>query len=309
VTDLVVGAAGFVGRYLVEHLHREEREVVTADLSAGNHISCDICDATAVRDMIRQTRPKRVFHLAALSSVGEAARDAGAAYRVNAEGTLNVLMACRDHAPGCRLLFTSTAAVYGIAPETAMPLIEQRRPYPVEVYAASKALAETLCDLMSGDGRIRVIVTRAFNHTGPGQDNRFVVPAMAEQVARVAQGRSEPVIHAGNLDPERDFCDVREVVRAYDDLLHHGERGQTYNVCSGRTRTIRSILQDLLRLAGVDADVQSDPARERVVDLKHMVGDNTALLDAIGWAPRPMGDSTLHDIFEHAMRSESKTAL
>lgn len=308
MTDLVVGAAGFVGKYLVEHLRREGREVVTADVSAATDISCDICDASAVVDLIRQTHPKRVFHLAALSSVGDVARDAATAYRVNAEGTLNVLMACRNHAPGCRLLFTSTAAVYGIAPEVAMPLIEARRPYPVEVYAASKALAETLCDLLGGDGRIRVIVTRAFNHTGPGQDNRFVVPALAEQVAKVARGSAEPVIHTGNLDPERDFSDVREVVRAYDDLLHHGESAQTYNVCSGRTRTIRSILQDLLRLAGVEADVKPDPARERVVDLKHLVGDNTAILDAIGWAPSPMRDSTLRDILDHAMRLESGTS-
>ncbi len=305
MTDLVIGAGGFVGPHLVARLRGQGGDVVAVDLRRGAGIDrvCDVTDAAQVDRLMAEVRPRRVFHLAALSSLAEAREDPEATYRVNAEGPMNVLLACRHHAPGCRVLFVSTANVYGDAPEVANPLREERRPYPMEPYAASKLLAETLCDVLGGDGRIRVIVARAFNHTGPGQQSRFVVPALAEQVADVARGRCEPVIRVGNLEPQRDFSDVRDVVRVYDELLHHGEPGQIYNVCSGRARTIHSILVDLLRVAEVEARVVPDPERQRPADIQVLVGDPTRLLDTLGWAPAPLGDATLREIVDGAMRA------
>jgi len=304
VTDLVVGAGGFVGPHLAAHLRDLGREVIALDVFAGEGIDevCDICDPDQVDRALAAIQPSRVFHLAAQSSPREAWDDPESTFRINVLGLLNVLLACRRHAEGCRVLFVSTSTVYGDVPQSAIPLREERRLYPPGPYEASKALAERLCEIVSHDERIHVVVARSFNHTGPGQSPRFVVPAFASRVVDVATGRSEPAIATGNLDPRRDFTDVRDVVRAYSGLLDRGVNGGVYNVCSGQVRTIGSILEDLLRLAGVEAELVPDPELQRSHDLVVLTGDNSRLRETLGWTPAPMGDATLGAVLEEAFR-------
>lgn len=303
MTDLVVGAGGFVGPHLVRHLRGLGRDVVAADLHLADGIdeTCDICDRASVDEVISQIQPERVFHLAAQSSPHDAWEQPELTFRVNVGGTLNVLLACREHAPGCRVLFVSTSTVYGQVPESAVPLVEQRQIYPPGPYESSKALAERLCEIVGWDDRIHVVITRSFNHTGPGQGTRFVVPIFARRVAEVALGHREPVIPTGNLAPQRDFTDVRDVVRAYVELLDRGANGGIYNVCSGVVRSVGSILEDLLRLAGVHAELAPDPSLIREHDLAVLTGDTTRLREAIGWVPDPMGDRTLQPILDEAL--------
>jgi GDP-4-dehydro-6-deoxy-D-mannose reductase len=303
VTDLVVGAGGFVGPHLVHLLWRLGRDVVAADLHPADGIdeTCDICDRASVDATIARIRPERVFHLAAQSSPHDAWEQPELTFRINVGGTLNVLLACREHAPGCRVLFVSTSTVYGQVPEEAVPLLEERRIFPPGPYEASKALAERLCEIVGWDDRIHVVITRSFNHTGPGQGTRFVVPIFARRVAEVAMGMREPTIPTGNLDPQRDFTDVRDVVRAYVELLDRGDNGGVYNVCSGEVRTVGSILVDLLRLAGSDAELVPDPSLVREHDLAVLTGDTTRLREALGWVPAPMGDRTLQPILDEAL--------
>jgi len=305
VTDLVVGAGGFVGPHLIRHLRGLGREVAAADLypAEGIDVTCDICDRASVDEVIARVRPDRVFHLAAQSSPHDAWEQPELTFRINVGGTLNVLLACREQVPGCRVLFISTSTVYGQVPEAAVPLLEQRRIYPPGPYEASKALAEQLCETVAWDDRIHVVTTRSFNHTGPGQGTRFVVPIFAHRVAEVALGLREPVIPTGNLDPQRDFTDVRDVVRVYAELLDRGVNGGVYNVCSGRVRTVGSILEDLLRLAGVEAELVPDPSLAREHDLQVLTGDTTRLREALGWVPEPMGDRTLQPILDEALEA------
>ena len=306
MTDLVVGAGGFVGPYLTNHLRSEGRPVVGLDAVAGDDVDevCDICSPDALEDAIGRIAPRRVFHLAAQSSPALAREDPEGTYRINVGGTLNLLGALRRRAPGCRLLFTSTSTVYGHVPPEAVPLREERRPYPTGPYEASKRLAEVLCDLMGGDGRIAVVVVRPFNHTGPGQSPHFVVPALARRVAAVARGAAPPRIDTGNLDPRRDFTDVRDVVRAYAGILDRAPAGSLINVCSGEARSIGSLVHDLLRLAGIEAEVRVDPDLARAYDVKIVKGDTRRLEDTLGWVPEPLGDRTLAEMLDEAMEEE-----
>ena len=310
MTDLVVGAGGFVGPHLVAHLRQLGREVRALDVFPGEGIDevCDICDPGQVERAMSAIRPRRVFHLAAQSSPREAWDNPGGTYRINVEGALNVLLACRRHLEGCRVLFVSTSTVYGDVPEAAIPLREERRLYPPGPYEASKALAEQLCEIVCHDERLHVVVSRSFNHTGPGQSQRFVVPAFARRVVDVATGRSVPSIATGNLDPRRDFTDVRDVVRAYAGLLDHGVNGGVYNVCSGRVRTIGSILEDLLRLAGTQAELVPDPNLQRAHELVVLTGDTSRLRETLGWVPAPMGDETLGAILDEAFERAGSSA-
>lgn len=303
MTDLVVGSGGFVGPHLTAHLRAEGRQVVGMDAvdAPGVDMVCDICSPTALDRAIARIAPRRVFHLAAQSSPRRAREDPGETYRVNVGGTLNLLTALRRRAPGCRVLFTSTSTVYGHVPPEAVPLKEERRTYPPGPYEASKRLGERLCEALGDDGTIQVVVVRPFNHTGPGQSPHFVVPALARRVASVARGEEQPRIRAGNLHPRRDFCDVRDVVRAYRSILDRAQPGALINVCSGRARSIGSLIDDLLRLAGVEAEVEVDPDMARPFDVEIVCGDTTRLREAIGWAPEPLGDRSLGEILDEAM--------
>ncbi len=303
MTDLVVGAGGFVGPYLTSHLRSVGREVVALDAVPGDDVDevCDICSPPELEDAIARIAPRRVFHLAAQSSPRVAREHPAETYRINVQGTLNLLVALRRRAPGCRVLFTSTSTVYGHVPPEAVPLREERRPYPPGPYESSKQLAETLCGILGADGRIEVVVVRPFNHTGPGQSPHFVVPALVRRVAEVALGTTEPLIETGNLHPRRDFTDVRDVVRAYRGILDRAPSGSVVNVCSGHARSIRSLVEDLLRLAGVDAEVRIDPAKQRPYDVEVVRGDTRRLAELLGWTPAPLGDRTLQEMLAEAL--------
>ncbi len=303
MTDLVVGAGGFVGPHLMAQLRTSGREVVGLDAvsAPGVDVVCDICSPADLDRVIAGIGPRRVFHLAAQSSPRRAREDPDETFRINVGGTLNLLTTLRRRAAGCRILFTSSSAVYGHVPPEAVPRREERRPYPPGPYEASKRLGEVLCEQLGWDGRIGIVVVRPFNHTGPGQSPHFVVPALARRVAAVARGDGEPRILVGNLEPRRDFCDVRDVVRAYQGILDRAEPGALLNVCSGRARPIGSLVTDLLRIAGVDAEIVADPERQRPYDVEILSGDTRRLSDTLGWVPPPLGDASLTEILDEAM--------
>ena len=193
-------------------------------------------------------QPDAVFHLAAQAFVPRALEAPAETYKTNVTGTANVLQALREHTERSkrkvRLVFVSSAEIYGAQPQSAMPIVESCAPSPANPYAASKAAAEAL---VLGEVRsfgVDAVITRAFNHIGPGQNERFAVPSFAAQLAAIASG-GEPVLLVGNLEAKRDFLDVRDVVGAYAALAERGESGQTYNVCSGTAVSMREILAEL----------------------------------------------------------------
>jgi len=240
-----------------------------------------------------------VVHLAGVSSGAEARRDPGLAWEVNAAGTARVAETLAalagPGAAGPLLLFVSTAEVYGQG--TGVPHKESDPLLPCSPYAASKVGAEVAVQETARRTGLRVIVTRPFPHTGPGQDPRFVVPALAQRL-RVAKRESRETITTGNLDPIRDLLDVRDVVAAYLALLERGTAGEVYNVAAGTGYAIAAVLERLQRILGWKVRAESDPQLTRSSDIAHLVGDAAKLRAATGWVPRYTLDRTLQDLLD-----------
>jgi GDP-4-dehydro-6-deoxy-D-mannose reductase len=300
---LITGAGGFVGRRLSAALAARHPDWVLDAPPAEGRDAVDVTDAPAVESWIRGGRPDMVVHLAAVAAVTASHKDPRLAWRVNLEGTLNLVLALQQHAPGAHLLFVSSAEVYGESLNDRDQTDEQALLRPVNPYAASKAAADILVRQAAAAG-LSATVARPFNHTGPGQSEAFVAPNFAAQVARIEQGRQPPVISVGSLDEERDFLDVDDVVAAYLLMLDRRaelESGVVLNVASGSAVRIGDLLDHLLSLAKVRIEVKVDPERLRLSPIRRVAGD-ASRLRALGWSPRiPLAD-TLAAVLEEKRR-------
>ena len=291
---LVTGGLGFVGRHLVEHLRQCGDEVAVID-HHGEH-AVDITDGEALHVAIAEAAPEAVYHLAGWADVGGSWKEPVAAFRANAEGTLNVLLACAAAGVG-RVLSVGSADVYGVVTEAELPLTEHSPLRPASPYAASKVAADFLgLQAFLGQG-LGVIRVRAFNHLGPGQTDRFVAPALAARIAANERDGGDTVT-VGDLSPRRDFTDVRDVVRAYRLLVEHGAPGEVYNVCTGRDLSVQQLADHLLTLATRPMRLETDPALLRPVDIPVLRGDATKLREATGWTPEISIDQTLADLLD-----------
>jgi GDP-4-dehydro-6-deoxy-D-mannose reductase len=307
---LVTGASGFVGHYLIAALRECGAEVVAC---GGPHdteeaLTIDLSDIATIRGALDAARPTQVFHLAAQTFVPDSLASPETTYRANVIGTALVAQAIREYAAANetkpRLLFTSSAEVYGARAPRDFPLQESLDLRPANPYAASKAAAEAI---LLGEARsfgLDAVVVRAFNHIGPGQSDRFVVPSFAAQLARIARG-APPVMFVGNVDVARDFLDVRDVVRAYVALARDGERGEIYNVCSGNAVSIRDVLRELVTIAHVPVEIREDPSRLRPSDAPIFVGSAQKLRERTGWKPEIALGRSLRDVYEAAYATAS----
>jgi GDP-4-dehydro-6-deoxy-D-mannose reductase len=289
---LVTGAGGFAGQALVGHLEEAGDEVVGLDRAAGP----DITDAAAVRDVVARHRPDAVYHLAAVTHIGASWDAPLEVFRINAEGTFNVLSACA--AAGVdRVLVVGSADEYGAVRPEDLPLSEDAPLRPLTPYGASKVSADYLALQAFLGGGLPVIRVRAFNHTGPTQSERFMIPGLARRIA-AAERENRKEIAIGSLEPVRDFTNVADVVTAYRLLIERGEPGEVYNVCSGVGHSVAEVAEHLLGLARHAIELVPDPALVRPVEVPRLVGDNRRLREATGWEPTIPFDETLASILE-----------
>ena len=298
MSTLVTGLSGFVGSYCAEHLSG------VSDLLHDGRLA-EICDREEVRSAVDGVRPDTVIHLAAQSSVPASTADPAKAYRVNFEGTLNLLLALRDCRFRGRMLYVGSADAYGIVPEAELPLMEDRPLRPLNPYAASKTAAEALCYQWSQAGPFEIIMVRPFNHIGPRQSTCFAVADFGRQIAMAGRGLSLPVLSVGDIDATRDFTDVRDIVRAYALLLEHGRNGHVYNVCSGRERSLRELIDGLCAAAEIEMQIQVEPGRLRPVEQRRMCGSYDKLHAETGWEPAIPLAQTLRDILQYWMERET----
>lgn len=294
--SLITGGHGFVGTWLAEHLRAEGDLVVQIDREV------EVTDADAVLVALTEASPDAVYHLAALTHVGQSWDDPLRVLAVNVLGTGAVLAAARRCGTDPAVLVTSSAEVYGaVTDPSRLPLTERSPTAPLTPYAASKLAAEALvAQAHLGHGQ-RVITVRPFNHIGPGQSPEFAVPALAGRIVDAAR-TGAAAIPVGNLSARRDFTDVRDVVRAYRLLVEAGEPGGVYNVCSGRDVSIQEIADRLCDLAGSTVELETDPSLVRPVEVPVLRGDPTRLQQATGWKPELDLDLTLADVLEHTRR-------
>lgn len=296
---LVTGGHGFVGRYLLAAIREQlEAEAIVHCLDRHGPEAVDLLDAGQVRALVARTQPDLIVHLAAQSSVGQSAGKAAATWRVNVGGTINLAEAVADECPDATFAFSSSAEIYGSAFNGGQ-VDEATPPAPQSVYARTKHAAEqALADTLRPENRL--IVFRPTNHSGAGQDGRFVLPAFAEQVAAIEAGRRPATMQVGSLTAERDFLDVRDVVDAYVRVLatSGGSSRQTYNIASGHPVPIARLLEYLLDLSSVPVTVESDPARMRPSEVARTEVVSDRIRTLTGWAPRIALRDTAKDVLE-----------
>ncbi|HEY1012855.1 MAG TPA: GDP-mannose 4,6-dehydratase [Herpetosiphonaceae bacterium] len=302
---LITGAGGFAGRHLLEYLRAAtdwELWGVTrsgASLPGGARAAtCDLLDAPAVAALIAETRPDFIFHLAAQSFVPASFDDPAGTLTTNLLSQLNLFQAVGAAKIDPVVLAVSSNEIYGLVRPEDVPVGELTPFRPVNPYAVSKAAQDLLAGQWFHSHKLRVVRARPFNHIGPGQRENFVAPAFARQIALIERGLQPPVVRVGNLDAQRDFTDVRDVVRAYHLAAVSGEPGAAYNIGSGRPVAIRSLLDILVSLSSAPIEIELDPARLRPADVPLVACDASALRQRTGWTPAIRLEDTLRDILD-----------
>ncbi len=320
---LVTGAAGFVGRWLTDAMRRDGIAVTALALAEPQHSDehgrrdptlvapidwhyGDLRDDAYVRRSVHAARPDFVVHLAAVSHLPTAAADPASAWDVNVTASARLL----HHLVGARaagvcdplVLVVGSAEQYGRHPDEALPLTEDVSQYPRTVYAATKAAQEIQALQVWRATGLRVVVARSFNHSGAGQELRFLLPALVARAVALREAAADTPMILGNTSPIRDFLHVSDVAAAYISLCKGGSPGEAYNVASGVGRSVRLVAERVLTRAGVVAPLSEDPALQRPVDVPALVGDSLKLQLATGWRVTRSFDDIIDDLLHAATR-------
>jgi GDP-4-dehydro-6-deoxy-D-mannose reductase len=306
VKALITGIDGFVGGHLARYLASQQDSDISgttwlpidqypdlAKLGVQLH-QIDLTDEQATRQLLEAIQPDHIYHLAGQSFVPESFVHPWETLRNNIQAQLNILHNIAQLQLNTRVLVVGTAEVYG-RPEQ-VPTDEEQPLSPTSPYSVSKITQDMLGLQYFHSHKVAAIRVRPFNQIGPGQSQRFVVPAFASQIAAIEKGGQEPVLRVGNLAARRDFTDVRDMVRAYHLLLQHGEPGEVYNIGTGYAHSIQEMLDILLSLTSKTIMMEIDPARFRPVEIPVMMCDNTKIKSATGWQPVYAIEQTLADV-------------
>jgi len=313
---LVIGAAGFVGKYLIRHLQDLGYDVSATKLpheridgvSAAIY-DLDILSKESITELLFMLRPDEIYHLAAQSSVSVAWGNPQMTIDVNIKGAVNLMDALRELFYKPRVMVIGSGEEYGHIRPGDTPIVEETILKPGNIYAATKACQNMIGRIYADAYDLELIMVRAFNHIGPGQSPIFVVSDFCRQVAEIEAGKKEPVMYVGNLSARRDFTDVRDVVRAYALLAQHGIKGETYNVGSGHAYAIREILDKIISRSTTEIRVETDPAKIRPVDVPVIEADITKLKEATGWEPEIPLEQTIEEVLADWREQEHGTVL
>jgi GDP-4-dehydro-6-deoxy-D-mannose reductase len=291
----LTGASGFAGSHLLDRLLKSGSRVYTLFHGASSHVDLpihprltivegDLLDADSLSRAVRQAEPDAIYHLAGMALTDASWQRPALTMQLNAIGVINLLEAAVAFGRP-RVVVVTSAEVYGPIKPAELPITEESAPRPAHPYGVSKLAASLLIPLYARRYQLPVVDARPFNHIGPRQANGFVVSDFASQLAAIKLGRRPPIMSVGNLDAERDFTDVRDVVDAYLRLSERGRPGQCYIICSGTAVSIREILDRLIALTGIQVEVRPDPTRMRPSETPRLVGSYQRLAEDTGWKP------------------------
>jgi GDP-4-dehydro-6-deoxy-D-mannose reductase len=315
---LITGSEGFTGSHLVEHCLAEGDQVwgtCHPQARAGNlaHVFDritlrvgDLADPAFISGLLNEARFDLIFNMAGISFSPDADQQPARTFEINLLGAIHLLDAVRTRQRQARVVLASSAEIYGHVAPDAMPIQETQPFAPANIFAAGKAALELAAQPFVSHYGLQVVVARPFNSTGPRQRTVFVCSTFAEQVALLEAGRI-PSIKVGDLAPRRDFCDVRDLVRAYRLLALNGQPGEAYNICRGLSVGIQEILDLLLIMARITPEVQSDPARMRKTQVMDVYGSHAKITAACGWEPQIPLEKTLRDLLNfHRQRVQKQ---
>lgn len=300
--SLITGVSGFVGPYLANHLVENGHKVYGIERSDKKVANCkiyvaDILDEKKVFNAINEVKPDYIFHLAGQSSVEVSWKEPRLTMDINVNGTKNLLNSVIKAKINPKIVVVSSSEIYGNPKK--LPLKEDHPLEPISPYGESRLKQEELVQEFVKTHDMSIVLARSFPHTGPGQIPKFVCPAFAEQIVKIERGKSEAVIKVGNLENERDFSDVRDIVRAYLLMAEKCRNGEAYNVCYGKAWKIKKILDYLLSMSSIKPEIILDPEKLRKTDMPKVLGDHSKITKESGWKPEIRFEETLKDILEY----------
>lgn len=313
VNILITGINGFVGSHLSEYILNNDlgkvygiirnkdvnRDNISHILDKIEIMDCDINDAYSVRSVINEIEPDFIFHLAAQSYVPSSWSSPAETITTNVLGSLNIFEAVRNSKADPVIQIAGSSEEYGLVHEDEVPMTEDNPLRPLSPYGVSKVSMDLLGYQYNKSYGMKVVRTRAFNHTGPRRGDVFVASNWAKQVALIEAKKQEPVIKVGALDSVRDFTDVRDMVRAYWLSTQKCDYGEVYNICSGKGITMKELLDLFLSLAKVKPEIKEDPARIRPSDVKVLLGSCEKFKKATGWKPEIPFEKTVEDLLNY----------
>jgi len=308
---LITGITGFVGSHLAELMLKKEYQVFgsararskTENIDHFRHqitlFDADILDSHSVYSMVKTVRPDYLFHLAAQSFVPTSWASPASTLETNVVGTVHLFEAIRKLEIDPVIHIACSSEEYGLVEKNEVPVKEENPLRPLSPYGVSKVAMDMLGYQYFKSYGIKIVRTRAFNHTGPRRGEAFVCSNFAKQIAEIEKEKREPILRVGNLEAKRDFTDVRDIVRGYLLAVQKAEPGEVYNLCSGKARSIKEVLDLLLGMSKVEVEVKKDPTRIRPSDISILEGDFSKFRKKTGWKPKIPLEKTLKDLLNY----------
>lgn len=307
---LIIGGAGFVGGHLIEYLSSlgtvevfatklQNEKIGSQYIDNEKAIDLDITNLEEVSEILFDIRPDYIFQLAAQSSISLSWKSPALTYNINIIGTLNILEAIRKLKYNPRILLIGSAEEYGEIRLEGLPITEELPIKPCNPYAVSKAAQEMTARMYVECYSSDIVMVRAFNHIGPGQSPTFVISDFAKQIAEIEKGARDPILHVGNIDIKRDFSDVRDIVKGYWLLMQRGEKGEVYNIGSGKSYEIRDLLNTLIQISCIDVEIFFDSSKFRPNDIPDLKADIKKIETHTGWRPSIDIRTSLIDVLNY----------
>jgi len=313
---LITGITGFIGSHLAKYCLKQPNTKVYGTMlfhHLGDELQrierikdkielfeCDLTNRVAVERVLAKARPDKIFHLAAQSFVPTSWKSPEDTLFNNIMAELNVLEVVRELKLDPVIVIAGSSEEYGLVFENELPVKETNPLRPLSPYAVSKIAQEKLAFQYHHSYGLKTVLTRFFNTEGPGRGQDFVTSNFAKQIAEIEKGKREPIIWVGNLDAKRDFSDVRDMVRAYWLASEKCKFAEPYNVCSEKTRSIKSVLDLLLNLSKVkNIKIKQDPERMRPSDVPILLGDSSKFRAETGWKPEIPFEKTMLDLLNY----------
>ena len=313
---LITGITGFIGSHLAEYcLQKPNLKVYGTvlshhlgdELNRIEHIKdkvelleCNLTNRVAVTRVLESSRPDKIFHLTAQSFVPSSWKSPEDTLFNDIISELNILEVVRELKLNPVIVIACSSEEYGLVFGNELPLKEDNPLRPLSPYAVSKVAQEKLAFQYHQSYGLKTVLTRFFNTEGPRRGQDFVTSNFAKQIAEIEKGKKEPIIYVGNLEAKRDFTDVRDMVRAYWLASEKCKFGEPYNVCSGKTRSIKSVLELLLSLSKVkNIQIKQDPNKMRPSDVPILFGDYSKFKKQTGWEPEIPFEKTIKDLLNY----------
>lgn len=308
---LVTGGTGALGYHILSSLcgtshdlysFSDEQPQPWQKVEGVTYLNGDLLNFKDVIEMLQKVSPTHIYHLASQSSVGISYMKPNETLNINMMGTQNLLEAVRQICPKAKIMLLSSSEIYGRTDRNLTYLHKEvDQANPLTPYATSKACMELLGNQFRNANGLHVVCVRPFYFTGPHHSRRFVIPSIAYQLVKIKYYGAEPIIYSGSLDVSRDIIDVRDVARGMIQILNQAESGEVFNLCCGKSYTIREVVEMMVDIADVSVDFRFDPGYERRNEIPLLIGDPTKAMN-IGWKPMICMEDSLTDLINEMVQ-------